>query len=50
VQWGRRTFGRVRLELKRLKQELEKLQRDPHRMGSSHVEVKITDRIIELNH
>ena len=48
--WGLHTFGQVRLELKRLKEELEKLQADPHRSGPSHVEIKITDRIVELQH
>jgi uncharacterized membrane-anchored protein len=42
VQWGHSTFGHVRLEFKKLKEELEKLQRDPHHMGLSHAEVKIT--------
>ena len=31
--WGRTTFGHVRLELKRLKEELERLQSDPNRTG-----------------
>ena len=48
--WGLHTFGQVRLELKKLQEELEKLQADPHRSGPSHVEIKITDRIVELQH
>jgi hypothetical protein len=48
--WGRTTFGHVRLELKRLREELEQLQADPSRTGPSHREIKITDRIVELNH
>ena len=48
--WGRTTFGHVRLELKRLKEELERLQSDPNRTGPTYVENKIADRIVELNH
>jgi hypothetical protein len=50
TSWGRNTFGHVRLELKKLKEELEMLQADPHRSGPSHAEIKIFDRIVELNH
>ena len=48
--WGRPTFGHVRLELQRLKEELEQLQDNPSRTGPSHREIKITDRIVELNY
>jgi hypothetical protein len=48
--WGRGTFGHVRLELKQLKAELEKFQADPNRVGPSHAEIKVSDRIVELNH
>jgi hypothetical protein len=48
--WGRNTFGHVRLELKQLKAELEKFQADPNQIGPSHAEIKVTDRIVELNH
>jgi hypothetical protein len=48
--WGRSTFGHVRLELKQLKEELDRLQSDPLRTGPSHAEIKLTDRIVELNH
>lgn len=48
--WGRTKFGHVRLELKNLKAQLEELQADPHRLGPSHAEIKITDRVVELNH
>jgi hypothetical protein len=47
--WGRKTFRHVRMELRRLK-ELEELQSDPSRTGPTHREIKITDRIVELNH
>ena len=48
--WGKQTFGHVRLELQKLKEELDKLQLDPNRSGPSHAEIKITDKILELNH
>ena len=48
--WGRNTFGHVRVELKQLKEELERLQAEPARSGPSHAEIKVTDRIVELNH
>jgi hypothetical protein len=48
--WGRNTFGQVSLELHRLKEELERMHADPLRMGPSHAEIKVTDRIVELKH
>jgi hypothetical protein len=48
--WGKFTFGHVRLELSKLKRELESMQSVPGRMGPSHAEIKVTDRIVELNH
>jgi hypothetical protein len=48
--WGSTTFGHVRQELKNLKAELEKLQSDPARTGPTHREIKINDRIVELNY
>jgi hypothetical protein len=48
--WGRNTFGHVILELGQLKEELQKFQADPSRVGPSHAEIKVTDRIVELNH
>jgi len=50
VGWGKQMFGHVRLELQKLKEELDKLQSDPHRSGPSHAEIKMTDKIVELNH
>jgi hypothetical protein len=49
-RWGRQTFGHVRLELRKLKERLEELLADPNHSGPSHEEIKITDRIVELNH
>jgi hypothetical protein len=48
--WGQNSFGHIRLELKQLKGELERFQADPNRDGPSHAEIKVTDRIVELNH
>jgi hypothetical protein len=48
--WGRSTFGHVRLELSKLKEELDKMQAEPNRQGPSHAEIKVMDRIVELNH
>ena len=48
--WGRTIFGHISLELKKLNEELAKLQAEPSRLGPSHAEIKITDRIVELNH
>jgi hypothetical protein len=39
-----------RLELSKIKAELEKLQAIPGRVGPSRAEIKVTDRIVELNH
>ena len=44
------TFGHVRRELRKLKQELERLQYDPQRTGPTHAELKIKEKILELNH
>jgi hypothetical protein len=48
--WGKPTFGNVRLELGKLKDELERLQSVPGRLGPTHAEIKVTDRLVELNH
>ena len=48
--WSRHTFGHVRLELRKLKEELEAMQANPLRAGLTQEEIKLTDRIIELNH
>lgn len=45
-----RTFGQVRRELKGLRHELEMLQADVNRQGPSHAELKMKERIMELNH
>lgn len=49
-RWERQTFGHVRRELKRHKEDLERMQSDPHRLGPSQAELKIVERINELHH
>ena len=48
--WGRQSFGNVRQELKQLNEELERLRAEPTRVGPSHAEIKIVDRIVELSY
>ncbi|CAD6237595.1 unnamed protein product [Miscanthus lutarioriparius] len=48
--WETSTFGSVIRELKGLKEGLEWLRSDSHRLGPSHKVIKIADRIVELNH
>lgn len=46
--WSKSTFGSVRGEIRRLKKELERLRSEVPRVGPSHAEIKINDRLIEL--
>ena len=48
--WNRDTFGSVRQELRQLKIKLEELRAVPDRVGPSREEIKIQDRLVELNH
>lgn len=48
--WDSATFGNVNLELKEMKGRLEVLRSDPSRLGPTHEEIKLVDRIVELNH
>lgn len=48
--WENLTFGNVKRELKGIKEELEWLRSDPLRRGPSYEEIKIVDRLLELNH
>jgi hypothetical protein len=48
TSWGRSTFGHVRTEIHNLKRELESFRRDPHRTGPSFEEIKVTERLMEL--
>jgi hypothetical protein len=48
-KWGTKTFGHIRSELKKLNVELERLRSAPNRTGPTHEEIKIADKIVELN-
>jgi hypothetical protein len=50
ASWGKNTFGHVQKELRMLQEELEGMQADPCRLGPSHRELKVVERIMELNH
>ena len=49
-EWTVNSFGNVRRELKNLYAKLEQLRADPMRVGPSHAEIKVQERIVELNH
>ena len=49
-EWSVNSFGNVRRELKNLYAKLEQLRADPMRVGPSHAEIKVQERIVELNH
>jgi hypothetical protein len=44
------TFGSVTWELKEMKGRLEVFRSDPSRLGPTYEEIKLVDRIVELNH
>jgi hypothetical protein len=48
--WNKSTFGSVRTETRSLKIRLESLRQLPGRVGPSHEEIKIQDRLVELNY
>ena len=48
--WERATFGQVQYELRNLNKRLEDMQSDPGRLGPSQPELKLVERIQELNH
>jgi len=48
--WDRNSFGSVQRELQRLNKELEKRREDEQRLGPSYEELKLVERISELNH
>jgi hypothetical protein len=48
--WRRDRFDHVRREIKQLKADLERLRARPDSVGPSHEEVKIVERLMELNH
>ena len=50
-EWGVHTFVHVRKELKMLNEKLKRLRSDADRIGGpSHAEIKVVERIMELNH
>ena len=50
-EWGVHTFGHVRKELTMLNDKLKRLRSDADRIGGpSHAEIKVVERIMELNH
>ena len=48
--WERQSFGNVNRELKGLRAWLDQLRSDPARTSPSHKELKVVDRIVELNY
>jgi len=48
--WDTQTFGHVRQELKALNEELDRMRSVPSRVGPSHAEIKVVERIMELNY
>ena len=48
--WNSNTFGNVRTEIRKLKIKLESLRQLPGRMGPSHEEIKVQDKLVELNY
>jgi hypothetical protein len=48
--WDTQTFGHVRQELKALNEELGRMRSVPSRVGPSHAEIKVVERIMELNY
>jgi hypothetical protein len=49
-QWNDSMFGCVKVELKRLRDDLARFRDDPLRMEPSYEEKKVTERIVELEH
>jgi hypothetical protein len=50
--WGANTLGHVRQELKAFNEELVRLRSEADRggVGPSHAEIKVVEKIMELNH
>jgi hypothetical protein len=49
-KWGTETVESVRKEIRELKRDLEQLWNVPSRVGPSHRELKIKERLVELYH
>jgi hypothetical protein len=48
--WERETFGSIRNELKELRQLLTHLRSRPDKISPSHQELKVVERLVELQH
>jgi hypothetical protein len=48
--WDTVTFGNVRTEIRKLRLRLELLRQEPGRVGPSYEEIKVQDRLVELNY
>jgi len=49
AQWGRRSFGSVRQELRSLRYQLATLRAVPGRVGPSEEDKRVQDRMIEVS-
>lgn len=50
IKWDRDVFGEVRKEIKTLHKRLAELRSAPNRVGPNHEELKVCNKIVELNH
>jgi len=48
--WEGSTFGNVQREILNLEKELERRRNEPGRLGPSHAELKIVEKLVELYH
>ena len=48
-KWSKETFGSVRKEIKHIKTQLESLRNDPVCMSPSHPELKLNERLADLD-
>ncbi|XP_071679953.1 uncharacterized protein [Lolium perenne] len=48
--WSSTTFGSVRKESRELREELGRLRNDSTRVGLTHTEIKIVDRLVDIDH
>jgi hypothetical protein len=48
--WGSNTFGCVLKESRSLRAKLKEMREDPVRMDPTHAELKIVDRLVEIDH
>lgn len=49
-RWNKDTFVSIHKEIKKSKRELEKLRSDVSRTAPTHVELKINEKLVDLNH